>query len=173
MKFSFLDVNTSFSFQHYTNTGWIQQRGRILRNIIRNFYPQIWFPDHYHPQCSCGKVMFSQASVILFEGGPLADTLLGRHPPGQTPSWADTPQTDTLVGRHPQADSPLTDTPGQTPHLCAGNSRNRQPPQGTATAADGTRPTGMHSCLILVNIILAFASLSLKKRGIFTDRKGR
>ena len=24
---------------------------------------------YYRPQCSCGKVMFSQASVILFIGG--------------------------------------------------------------------------------------------------------
>ena len=37
----------------------------------------------YRPQRSCGKVMFSQASVILFGGvGGVADTpLLARHPP--------------------------------------------------------------------------------------------
>ena len=65
----------------------------------------------YRPQRSCGKVMFSQASVILFAGGCLEDTPLGRHPHGQpTPN-------------------------GQTP------------PQQTATAADGTHPTGVHSCL--------------------------
>ena len=52
-----------------------------------------------------------------------ADTPLGRSP-GQTPP----------VGRHPhpRADTP---TPGQT-----------SPLQQTATAADGTHPTGMHSC---------------------------
>ena len=53
----------------------------------------------YRPQRSCGKVMFSKASVILFTGGYLADTF-----PGQTPL------------------------------------------QQTATASDGTHPTGMHSC---------------------------
>ena len=69
---------------------------------------------------SCGKVMFSQASVILFTGGVYpsihwgrppdtpfwVDTLLGSHfPPGRHPPWtgtpwADTPQADT-PGRHP------------------------------------------------------------------------
>ena len=57
---------------------------------------------------SCGKVMFSQASVILSTGGRC------------TPPKADTP--------------PWLTSSGQTP-----------PPQ-TATAADGTHPTGMHSC---------------------------
>ena len=57
------------------------------------------------PQRSCGKVMFSQASVILF-------TWRGVYP---SVHW----------GRHPRADTPPT-----------------------ATAADGTHPTGMHSCLL-------------------------
>ena len=71
-----------------------------------------------HFNSSCGKVMFSQASVILSTGGCLADTPLGRQapPPGQT---------SPPPGRHP---------PGR--HL----------PQETANAADGTHPTGMHSC---------------------------
>ena len=42
---------------------------------------------------------------------------------------------DTTLGRQP---TPQTDTPpGQTP------------PSKMATAADGTHPTGMHSCLAL------------------------
>ena len=70
---------------------------------------------------SCGKVMFSQASVILSTGGS------GRHPP-DTP-WADTPWADipsgqtpsgqtSLLGRHslPGADTlPGQTTPRQTP----------------------------------------------------------
>ena len=55
----------------------------------------------YRPQRSCGKVMFSQASVILFTGGG--------EMVWQTPPWADTPQQ-------------------------------------TATVADGSHPTVMHSC---------------------------
>ena len=73
--------------------------------------------------------MFSQASVILFTGGRVC--VCGRHPPGQTPPGkhpqVDTPEVDTLLGRHP----PWAHTPPQM-----------------ATAADATRPTGMHSCSI-------------------------
>ena len=53
---------------------------------------------YYRPQRSCSKVMFSQASVILFIGG-----VSGRHPPG-----ADTPQADTR-----QADTPRQTPPRQ------------------------------------------------------------
>ena len=62
---------------------------------------------------SCGKVMFSQASVILSTGGgvhPQADTPLGTHPldrhlpPGQTP----TPPPP--LGRHPTLRRPLRRT---------------------------------------------------------------
>ena len=73
---------------------------------------------------SCGKVKFSQASVILSTGGGLytsqPDTNpLGRHPLRQTPPQADTPQADT-------------------------------PPE-TTTAADGMHHAGMHSRLYLVS----------------------
>ena len=72
---------------------------------------------------SCGKVMFSQASVILSTGGgvhpPGQTPPLGRHPPPpadnrsciqpprQTPPWADT----TPLGRHPPRQTP----PGRHP----------------------------------------------------------
>ena len=46
----------------------------------------------------------------------------GGQPPRQRPPWADTPQADTS----------WADPPGQT-----------------ITAADGTYPTGMHSCYLL------------------------
>ena len=52
----------------------------------------------------------------------------GQKPPGQTSPWADTSRVDT-PGQTPRADVPL-----------------RQ----TATAVDGTHPTGMHSCLFLL-----------------------
>ena len=67
--------------------------------------------------------MFSQVSVC---------------PPGEvyTP-WADTPQVDTPLGRHPSADTPRqTSLDRHFPLL----------PWQTATAADGTHSTGMHSC---------------------------
>ena len=42
---------------------------------------------YYGPQCSCGKVMFSQASVVLFTGGcgVWQTHPLGRHPPADIP----------------------------------------------------------------------------------------
>ena len=94
----------------------------------------------YHPQRSCGKVMFLHMSVILSTGGCLADTPwadtpdrhhwadtppgqtpLARHPPGQTPPGqspprTDTPWVDTPLGRHPPGQtSPGQTSPGQTP----------------------------------------------------------
>ena len=51
---------------------------------------------NYRPQRCCGKVVFLQASVILFTGGGCLPA-----PPGRPP-WADTPRADT-----PQADTPL------------------------------------------------------------------
>ena len=78
---------------------------------------------------SWGKVIFSQAPVILSTGGgvfPLGrPPLLGRHPlgrhlPGQTPPWADTPQADTPLGRHPRSQTPpWADTPHRDDH-CSG-----------------------------------------------------
>ena len=66
--------------------------------------------------------MFSQAFVILFMGGGEVYT-----PPGQADTAPSAKQATPPPGpgRHPTA--PL--------------------PRQTATAADGTHPTGMHSCL--------------------------
>ena len=123
---------------------------------------------YYRPQRSWGKVMFSQASVILFTWEGVypsmhwadthrAYTPLGRHPrqtppgrhqPGQTPPdrhplgrhpWVDTPRPDTSLGRHPPGRHP----PEQTPTW-------PEPPPPTATAVDGTHPTGIHSCAIII-----------------------
>ena len=86
------------------------------------------------------KVMFLQACVCP-HGGCLPQCMLGYHtppsgadPPEQTPPspWEQTPPT-------PGAD---THPPwSRQPPLGADN-----PPRETATAADGTHPTGMHSC---------------------------
>ena len=83
-----------------------------------------WNLDNYRPQPSCGKVMFSQASVILITGKCVWQT-----PPGQTPLWADTPPFPMHAGIHTPLPSACLDTP-----------------PGGATAPDGTHPTGMHSC---------------------------
>ena len=61
--------------------------------------------------------------------------MLGYTPPGQTPS---TP------ARHPWADTPLPSTCWDTPPLCQVHAGIDM-----ATAADGTHPTGMHSCSVV------------------------
>ena len=96
----------------------------------------------YRPQCSCGKVMFLHVSVILSTGGCGSQT----HPPGQTP-----PQADNPLNNHPLwQTSPGQTPPGQTPPTSRRPPTGRHPPAasppGTATAADGTHPTRMHSC---------------------------
>ena len=92
----------------------------------------------------------------------------GRHPPGQTPTLADTPrhtapgqttppnkgryllgQTSaswqTPLGRHPPVQTPpMAKHPPMARHPLPG----RHPHQEMAIAADGTHPTGMHSCFI-------------------------
>ena len=77
---------------------------------------------YYRPQRSCGKVMFSQVSVILSTGGwgvwepPPGQTphLPGQtpQPPRQTPHWEDTPWADTPGQTPPWAD---TAPPGRPP----------------------------------------------------------
>ena len=73
------------------------------------------------PQRSCGKVMFSQACVKnSVRGRGLSTTVhAGIHTPWQTPP--------------PDRQTPPPD-------------RHTSPPPA-ATVADGTYPTGMHSCL--------------------------
>ena len=82
-----------------------------------------WNLDNYRPQRSCGKVMFSQASVILITG-----EVCGRHPPG----------------RHPSGQTPLLPNACWDTHTPAQCMLGYTTP--AATAPDGTHPTGMHSC---------------------------
>ena len=70
------------------------------------------------------KVMFLQACVCPQEGGCLSACWDTTPPPKQTPPRS----------RHPP---PLEQTPPGSRH---------PPTRETATAADGTHPTGMHSC---------------------------
>ena len=72
---------------------------------------------------SCGKFMFSQASVILFTEGCVSQHALGLTPPGQTPPrQTHTPpwQTHLLPRRHPP--------PEQTPSLGRHPALGRHPP---------------------------------------------
>ena len=68
---------------------------------------------------SCGKVMFLHLSVILFTRG-----------------------VGVCVSEHALGRRGLPLVPEGLPDAPLG----RQPPPKTATAVDGTHPTGMHSC---------------------------
>ena len=110
----------------------------------------------YRPQRSCGKVMFLHLSVILFPGRhpPRQKPPLGRHPPGRQPLShhpRQTPPRQTPPGRNP----PRQTLPGQTTPQPA-TPRQTPPPQETATTADGSHPTGMHSCFLFDSGVLAY-----------------
>ena len=98
----------------------------------------------YRPQRSCGKVMFLHLSVILSMGGVCSSACWDTHtqtPPRQTPP----------LGRHPLGRPPLPSACWDT-HPLAQCILGYTPPCPVhskihmAIAADGTHPTGMHSC---------------------------
>ena len=75
--------------------------------------------------------MFLHLSVILSTEGCVSQHALGQAPP---------------LGRNPPGQTPWGDTPVQTP---PGQTPRADTPQQTATAADSTHPTGMHTCFHL------------------------
>ena len=85
--------------------------------------------DYYRPQRSCEGYVFTPVCHSVHRGG-LPQCMLGYYPSPQT--------------RHPPPTRQPCPGPGtpreQTPP------RTRHPPRETATVADGTHPTGMHSC---------------------------
>ena len=151
MEMTFLDdrfcIHNLFLGCHNNHTAWNHIIGR---NIL-----------YYCPQRSCGKVMFSQVSVILSTG----EGVCGRHPLGRHPS-RQTPPGQTPLSRHRLSRHSLsTPSPGQTPSRHpSGQTPPTQCMMGytppcpvhagiypllAATAADGTHPTGMHSCVLM------------------------
>ena len=103
----------------------------------------------YRPQRSCGKVIFSQASVshsVNRGKGCLADTPLGRHPTQCMPGY--TAPCPVHAGIH---------TPRQTtPNACWDTHPPMHAgihPPPVATAADGMHPTAMHSCCFCIRSI--------------------
>ena len=72
---------------------------------------------------------------------------------------ADTPQADNPMGRYPDA-HPRVDAPRAGTHL--GRHPQADTPQQTATAPDGTHPTGVHSCFNGI-FVLIFQEVNLTK----------
>ena len=100
-------------------------------------YTLSWILNHiYRPQRSWGKVIFSQASVILSTGGvcsrgvPGPGGLLGGR---RVPGPGGVCSGGCLVWGGTWLGGSASGGPGGDP-------------PGTATAAGGTHPTGMHSC---------------------------
>ena len=105
---------------------------------------------YYRPQRSWGKVMFSQACVILFTGGGVCLSACWDTTPqgADTPPGADPPEPTTPPqSRHP---------PEQTPPRSRPPTRGVDPPRSRHPLAEhagrygqragGTHPTGMQSC---------------------------
>ena len=75
----------------------------ILGQIMENTTIVIY----YHPQRSCGKVIFSQVCVKNSVRGGVCLSVCWDTPPGQTPPYADTPMQTPPEQTHPWADTPL------------------------------------------------------------------
>ena len=112
---------------------------------------------HYRPQTKLRKGnVFSQGRGCLLQcmlgytpradTHPWAGTLPRQTPPGQTPPWADShPWVDSLPGQQPPLGRhPLPSAYWDTPPPCPVHAGIDM-----ATAADGTHPTGMHSCSLV------------------------
>ena len=135
----------------------------VTVNIMMN-YKCTFNLSYYRPQRSCGKVKFSQASVILFTDGGEGVVCLSacwytplKHPLGSThPRSTPTPLGSTHT---PVKHTPPRSTPPEA-HTSRKHTHPRSTPLGstpslealprstppTVTAADGMHPTGMLSC---------------------------
>ena len=96
------------------------------------------------PNSSCGKVVFSQVSVILLRGGVHGRGMHGRGVHGRG---------TCMAGGHAwQGDKHGRGHAWQGGHVWWGLCMVGVGVAGeTATAADGTHPTGMHSCFKYFN----------------------
>ena len=110
----------------YNHTGLFRLVRKVLENRARiaDMKPHLTMWNYYRPQRSWGKVMFSQACVILLTGRVSASVYAGiphTSTGADTPPRADTPLgADPLEQTHtpppPGADPPGADTPReQTP----------------------------------------------------------
>ena len=92
--------------------------------------------------------MFLQASVCPQGGrGCLPQCMVGYTPP---------PGADTPRSRSPRADHPWEQTPPR-----ADSPLEQTPPERRVIAADGTHPTGMHSCYIFVAYLVQHITAKL------------
>ena len=109
----------------------------------------------YRPQRSCGKVMFSQVCVknsFHGEGGSIPACTGAYIPRADTPTQCMLgyiPLPSACWDTHPSTQCMLGYTPSYPVHAGVHTllpSASWDTPTPTATAADGTHPTGMYSC---------------------------
>ena len=113
--------------------------------------PKLHVHHYYRPQRSWGKVIFSQASVILFTGGGSTSVYAGIPSPSSRPpppNKADPPGKETPLAR--QTPPGKVDPPArQTPHAVHAGRYAQQ--------AGGMHPTGMQFLFFLmVTVYLKF-----------------
>ena len=144
--------------------------------MIRKFHGKIFSKVKLYLQPTdvvCGEAMFSVVSIwqsVHGGGGPMWPLRIQPHPyshgdptqipiqcmlgytSGQTPRWVDTPHPSRTpwANTPPWAYTPRADTSRQTTLLSHRADTPPLPPT-TATAAEGTHPTGMLSCFVLLS----------------------
>ena len=129
-----------------------------------------WLVNSYRPQRSCEAYVFTSVCLSTGGGGVSASVHAGMPPRPDTPPGADPPDpSDPPSGSRlpPRVETPRQgdppwqgDPPGKETPLARRppgkeipqdqTPPGTRPPQDTTTAADGTHPTGMHSCFIMV-----------------------
>ena len=105
---------------HQKVTNRIKGNRKIFAVLVFHVVNQVNSPvriDFYRPQRSCEGYVFTRVCLSTGEGVPGQAPLDQVHPPGKHTH----PPRSTPRGKH-------------------------TPPRETADAADGTHPTGMHSC---------------------------
>ena len=115
----------------------------------------------------CESYVFTGVCLSTGGGSPSKETPWKEEPPGrETPQQVDPPGRETPQKEAFLAGRPPTPHSGRR-HPLAGrfpgrktNPRQRDPPP-TATAAGGTHPTGMHSCLFYSILFSNWDQISL------------
>ena len=102
--------------------------------------PNLWLHSIITVRNEVAKVMF----VCLSTGGGVCLTACWDTNPAP-PTRQVPPRTTHTPGRHPQEAHPLE------ANLLGKTLPREAPPPETADAADGTHPTGMHSCVEYVS----------------------
>ena len=133
---------------HFVRLWKTRVRHRILLEGLTCNILGLTMYVHYRPQRSWGKVIFSQACVILFTGGggvclsACWDTTLQTSPPDHAPTpWEHRhpPGADTLGAYTPQEQTP----PQSRPPRADTSHRSRHPPPptpGSRTPPPGQNP---------------------------------